>query len=208
MVEARGYTGAPGSIGEIQVACSQGRDFLRGGYFSDSGIEVARVFRNYAWDQWYNTFTSVEANQQVGVRAMCASLPASSRYEVVEATTTTGAPGSLDDVQVSCPQGTRILGGGYFSDSGVEVWRVFRNYPSGDTWNATFTSVMPNQSVGVRSICADLTANNTGTGTGPIVAVPSGGCTTFNVPGQPYTLTGQQLYSPQTYSLQAGRRLR
>ncbi len=33
---------------------------------------------------------------------------------------------------------------------------------------------------------------------------PAGGCPTFNMSGQQLTLTGQQLYSPQAYSVQAG----
>jgi len=33
---------------------------------------------------------------------------------------------------------------------------------------------------------------------------PAGGCPTWNVPGQTFNLTGQQLYSPQRYQVQAG----
>jgi hypothetical protein len=136
----------------------------------------------------------------VNVLVTCTSFLAS--YEVVPATATTGAAGTLGTATATCPSTRRVIGGGYRSASGSEVWRVWRSKPvdasgtgTGDRgWAISFTSVVAGQSVTVYAVCVipqttlgyevvSSTAVTTG-------AVSSGGTVALLCPGVKRVMSG------------------
>jgi hypothetical protein len=92
-------------------------------------------------------------------------VPAELGYEVVQASATTGAVGTLGSVSVVCPGTKKVLGGGYWTIDGIENWRVWRNravdeggVQTGDRgWGLDFTSVQAGRSVWVGAVCASVT---------------------------------------------------
>ncbi len=89
------------------------------------------------------------------------------QHEVVTANATTGAVGALGTISAICPGTKRVLGGGYRSGSGSEVWRVWTSRPvdaggtqAGDRgWAISFTSVVAGQAVTVHVVCANPDPN-------------------------------------------------
>ena len=140
VVQASATTGAPGTLDGVSVVCPGNKKVLGGGYWSNSGLEVARVWRSYPVDAggrqngdrgWVVDFTSVMSGQLFWVRAVCASMPTAFGLEVISASSTTGAAGTLADLSVDCPGNKKVLGGGYSSGDGIENWRVWRNSATG-----------------------------------------------------------------------------
>ena len=85
-------------------------------------------------------------------------------YEVVQASVTTGAKGSVGEAFVVCPADKKVLDGGYWSNSGIESWRIWRSHaadaagkqPGDRGWTLSFTSVERDQLVWVRAVCASI----------------------------------------------------
>src|SRR6185503_6823318 len=71
--------------------------------------------------------TGTATAKVVNVSVICASQLSS--YEVVTGTVTTGTAGTQGTASALCPSTKRVMGGGYRSSSGSEMWRVWRSKP-------------------------------------------------------------------------------
>ncbi len=172
IVQASATTGATNSLGGVSVVCPANKKVLSGGFWSNSGFEVARVWRNYPVDAggrqigdrgWFINFTSVTSGQLIWVRAVCASVPNELGYEIVDTGLATNTSGSSGDVSVACPAGKKVLGGGYFTSDGIENWRVSQNLalnsngqPGDRGWGLRFESLVDGRNVLVLAICASV----------------------------------------------------
>ncbi|MCB1025540.1 MAG: hypothetical protein KDB79_14180 [Acidobacteria bacterium] len=172
VVQTSATTGAPNSLGEVSVVCPANKKVLGGGFWSNFGNEIVRVWRNYPVDDggrqigdrgWYISFTSVTSGQLIWVRAVCASVPNELGYEIVNTGLLTNASGTSGEGSVSCPANKKVLSGGYSTSAGLESWRVSQNLaldsngqPGDRGWGLRFESLREGQNAFVVAICASV----------------------------------------------------
>jgi len=81
-----------------------------------------------------------------------------SGYQLRTGDPVTLEPGASGEASVSCPEGTRALGGGYITGSDVQVTNVIPA-GAGTVWSAAGTNRSPTLtgSIRARVVCADVT---------------------------------------------------
>jgi hypothetical protein len=79
-------------------------------------------------------------------------------YQLITSDAITLSPGASGEATVTCPQGTRALGGGYIADPTVRVTSVLPA-GGGTVWGAAGTNASSTQTavIRARAVCAHTT---------------------------------------------------